>query len=346
MAGPFEKITYYSVALDPVHVGTGGYRLGRVDLTIVREPATRTPKVPGSSLAGAARAYTAMAIQSEHPDKKKYRNPVPQTADGLSQEGRQPYTSCAGKGGDFGEGHCGRHDCEVCTAYGFSKNKSSFQGLAQFFDAQILFFPVATSRGPVWVTSPAILLSVGQSVSEIEDDKFRKIVDGTQQNAAVPEKLNFGWLMLPLSSTKTASLDLTSALTPFKIGVYGQMLKDRLYLVPDRLFPRIVNGNLEVRTSVAISPATGAAEDKALYTYEAIPRGTILFFDVVYNKPEFFQINVDNRFENVAHGKSLGEGWFWIKENVEKGLKLMQFMGVGGMNTRGMGRLEVLNIGG
>ena len=38
------------LTLDPVHIGTGGYRLGRVDLSIVREPGTDLPKIPGTSL--------------------------------------------------------------------------------------------------------------------------------------------------------------------------------------------------------------------------------------------------------------------------------------------------------
>ena len=48
------------MTLDPVHVGTGGYRLGRVDMTIAREPGTNLPKIPGAKLAGAARSYAAM----------------------------------------------------------------------------------------------------------------------------------------------------------------------------------------------------------------------------------------------------------------------------------------------
>ncbi|RLC69436.1 MAG: type III-B CRISPR module RAMP protein Cmr4, partial [Chloroflexi bacterium] len=28
----------YARALDPIHIGAGGYRLGRVDNTIVRDP--------------------------------------------------------------------------------------------------------------------------------------------------------------------------------------------------------------------------------------------------------------------------------------------------------------------
>lgn len=38
MTQPAETRIYYAMALDPIHIGTGGYRLGRVDNTIVREP--------------------------------------------------------------------------------------------------------------------------------------------------------------------------------------------------------------------------------------------------------------------------------------------------------------------
>jgi hypothetical protein len=33
-----------------------------------------------------------------------------------------------------------------------------------------------------------------------------------------------------------------------------------------------------------------------------------------------------------------------VKETVRNGLKLLEFLGAGGMNTRGMGRLRVLNL--
>lgn len=56
-----EPKKYLALCLDPVHVGTGGYRLGRVDMSIVREPATGIPKIPGTSLAGVIRAYAELA---------------------------------------------------------------------------------------------------------------------------------------------------------------------------------------------------------------------------------------------------------------------------------------------
>jgi len=44
MSQPAKTKRYYVIALDPIHVGTGGYRLGRVDNSIVREPGTNLPK--------------------------------------------------------------------------------------------------------------------------------------------------------------------------------------------------------------------------------------------------------------------------------------------------------------
>ena len=55
----YKRRRYLLMTLDPVHIGTGGYRLGRVDNSIVRELGTRVPKIPGTSLHGAARSYAA-----------------------------------------------------------------------------------------------------------------------------------------------------------------------------------------------------------------------------------------------------------------------------------------------
>jgi len=48
----------YARALDPIHIGAGGYRLGMADNTIVRDPATDVPKIPGTSITGVVRELT------------------------------------------------------------------------------------------------------------------------------------------------------------------------------------------------------------------------------------------------------------------------------------------------
>ena len=60
----YKRRRYLFMTLDPVHIGTGGYRLGRVDNSIVREPGTRVPKIPGTSLHGAARSYAAQLYET------------------------------------------------------------------------------------------------------------------------------------------------------------------------------------------------------------------------------------------------------------------------------------------
>ncbi|MBI5235804.1 MAG: type III-B CRISPR module RAMP protein Cmr4 [Deltaproteobacteria bacterium] len=310
---PYDTETYYAMTLDPVHVGTGGYRLGRVDNAIVREPGTKLPKIPGTSISGVCRAYSAMAIQSANPAEEKY----------LRANG----TSCAGKGGAEGDSHCGNENCKICVSFGFSKgpSNSSFQGLAQFFDARILFFPVYSMKGPVWVTSPTALVDskiFPVVVGSVADGKFKAL-----DAATADERLNFGWLYLERDGGPGDAYFTKTVRVP---GLAGH--NDRVYVVNDKLFSRIVNDNLEVRTSVAIDPATGAAEDGALYTYEAIPRATLMWFDVAYNKPEYFKIK--DRPIEVTQAQ--------IIKTVENGLKLLKDLGLGGMNTRGMGRCRVM----
>jgi len=308
----YELKTYYAISLDPIHVGAGGARLERVDLPIIREPGTNLPKIPGTSLSGPARTYTAMQTN-------RYR---------WKKNGEE--YSCAGRGGEEGKNHCGGVDpaCPVCVPYGFSKGTgNSMQGLAQFFDAQILLFPVASLAGTVWVTSPMTLEGLGLSSKfNVPDNKFYPLGEKLKNK----EKLNFGWLMLPKGEGEG---DLTNLPVPEEI-------KQRTVLVSDKLFPKIVNSNLEVRTSVSIDPATGTAEEGALFTYEAIPRGTILRFDVIYNSGKYFRVG-GNKLKTEDGGDV---GTQWVKAQVEKGLKLFEILGIGGMGTRGMGRLKILNL--
>lgn len=296
------------LALDPIHVGTGGYRLGRVDMSIVREPGTNLPKIPGTSLAGACRTYAAMS---------------------LLDQGKFP--RCAGQGqpdekGTY-KGHCGQGDCPICVTFGFSRGEQgSFQGLAQFSDARLAFFPVHSLAGPVWITCRDVLSYVIKDLSlESPPDEEVLAADGVK----VKDYLNLGWLMLkakPGFSIKGEELP----------AVPSEILK-RAVLVSNKMFSQIVNDNLEVRTSVSIDPNTGAAVEGALYTYEALPRAGVLAFDVVVSDPKYYKINGKTPLEN-------GGGKEKITATVESGLRSFEALGVGGMNTRGMGRLKALNL--
>src|SRR3989304_6735949 len=129
---------YFAIAVDPIHIGTGGYRIGRVDNTIVREPATDLPKIPGTTLEGAARNYAFLQAKENGETLKT------ECSKGKSDENKQP---------------CG--SCRICISFGYTKDSESLHALAQFSDAQVLFFPVATMVGPVWVTCNMVLKDAG-----------------------------------------------------------------------------------------------------------------------------------------------------------------------------------------
>jgi len=323
-AQPYQSVIYYALALDPVHIGAGGMQMGRVDNPIIREAGTGLPKIPATSLAGVARTYTAM----RYPEK--YLRRV------VNEEGQEIYESCAGRGTLEKPRTCGQPDCPVCIPYGFSLPEGAdFPSMAQFFDPQILFFPATSMVGPVWVTSPSCLqalVKVGELEEEMLDIRLRSEHGYRLQTNLRSDKLNLGWLLLEIA-VKASPLAPAGLAALKERGIPGEVL-GRLVLVPDPLFPHIVNNNLEVRTSVAIDPATGAALKGALFTYEAIPRSTVFWFQVVYKNPGDFLLD----------GKPIPKDIAWVREQVEMGLQAIEYLGLGGMVSRGMGRTRVLNL--
>ncbi len=291
--------TLHAITIDPLHIGAGGYRLGRVDNSIVREPGTNIPKVPGSTIAGVDRNYAIY---------------------GLDGEEREAAVACATKQEADGspakdQNNCGR--CAICQTFGFASPEGATRnqiGRVKFFDARILAFPVRSLAGPVWVSTPSIL---GAPEAPPEDRLF--------VNFDIPGglgRLNLGWLYL---KTEKRVFGLPEAVCA---DPAGKAMHDRLVLTPEWLFAEIVNSNLEVRTSVAIDFATGAAKSKALFTYEAIPRATLLSFDVVVDA---YRCTGDWPAERVA-------------AIVAGGLRLFETLGAGGMNTRGFGRMRILGL--
>lgn len=298
---------YLTMALDPVHIGTGGYQIGRVDNVIVREPATNLPKIPGSSIAGTTRTYTT------------YRE--------IEKEGSTVKISCAGQDEEVSkegaEGHCG--ECIVCRSFGYSKkdDRGSRQGLIYFSDARLLLFPVSTRLGPAWVTAPMMLNEFGVSLDDDTPAKD-KIIVGSEFTAE--SSLNLGWLNLLIDKNKTCpSIELDGLGTNKK-----ELISGRVVVVPDNLIAQIINSNLEVRTSVSIDPKTGAGKDGALFTSEAIPRSALLWFEMGINNPNHFgydDLSVDN-----------------VKSAIKSGFDLFETLGIGGMVTRGFGRLKIWEV--
>lgn len=252
----FEQRKYLALTLDPIHIGEGGYRLGRVDNTIVREPATNVPKIPGTSLAGAFREYAQ------------------------------------------------RQNEEVEEVFGTTEKQSKIR----FYDAQIVLFPVRSSRGTVWITTferiKELFLNIGKERNAFKEETAY-LLKGFDDSVS---DIDLGWILLEAEKKDIEFEDKKNELIA---------LADKIAMVSEWLFSELVNDNLEVRTSVKIDSETGAAVDGALFTYEAIPRGTFLMFEIYC--------------EDVSK----------TEKYIESALKYIKVLGLGGMGTRGFGRLDI-----
>lgn len=291
---------YLGLTLDPLHVGAGGYRLGRVDNTIIREPGTNLPKIPGSSIAGVCRNYSIYGLNN-----------------GQQEEAMQ----CASHDDPKAKNNCGQ--CQICQTYGFASgtSKKNQIGRVKFFDAFIVAFPVSTMVGPVWITTFSILQKMGLDLPEASVPADEEVVIGFdlpgQEQGQY--RINLGWLYLDARKIDSfAQIPGNHALLNY--------VNAKLTVVPEWLFSELVNNNLEVRTSVSIDFQTGAADPGKLFTYEAIPRGSVLTFDVVVDTFRCTELMPSTEVAKI----------------VNSGLDLFATLGLGGMNTRGFGRMEVV----
>ncbi len=303
----YTQQRFILMTLDPVHIGVGGYRLGRVDLSIAREPGSNLPKIPGTSLAGAARSYAAMRYEK---------------------------LQCAGQGQGAEEKkkHCGSSTCPICYTFGNIRGTDGGNaGTVSLADAQLLLMPVHSMTGPMWVSTKERLDAAGFDVKPKDLNLERDGFATTLPNWNKP--LNFGWLMLTHKGPATIK-------PPQDLQGWNH-IESRLALVEDGLFSQIVNSNLEVRTSVSIDAQTGAAKEGALFTYEALPRATWLWCDVVeddYRAGEKPQWPITKAFS----GSELHDQWESPLGVVRGSLKLAEYMGIGGMGTRGFGRVKMV----
>lgn len=296
--------TLYLFALDPTHIGAGGYRLGRVDNTILRDAATGLPKIPGSSISGAVRAAAIYSLNDAQ-DRQKAKDYARATLDTKNKQHPHP----------------GEED-PVAKIFGYAegdeKGKSpigdgkSRIGLVSFRDAEILAFPVPTMAGPRWVTTPDRLTAADcAKVPEVTDETCLLV----SQRGSHPERMNLGWLLL---NTRKAEIPL-----PELIRQRSELwhLQQNLVLAHANLFPSLVNANLETRTSVSLDFETGAAAESLLFTYEAVPRGALYRATIDFDDqrfPEYYE----EAFNLVSHA-----------------LKLACQLGLGAMTTRGFGRM-------
>lgn len=299
----YKVSKFIFMTLDPIHIGTGGTNLGIVDNTIVREAGSNLPIIPGTSLSGAAKMYAAMLMGNLNAAGSK----KPQNTDNPVS-----YT--------FG------------YIDGSDSKQTSKAGVVSFSDARIVLFPVYSSKGTIWVTTRAMLNEIGVALKDLGPDEEKAYhLGGTDENS----KIKIGWLFIDVENItiEKPKLDGLAEKDEWKV------VEQRLYMVSDKLFTQIVNDNLETRTSVAINPETGAAEDQALFSYEAIPRATWLASTVIQDdyKSGNFKESMKKDEQNEKMSK-----WESPMDVVRTGFKVIEFRGIGGMTTRGFGRMKII----
>lgn len=357
-----------AMSQDPIYIGTGGFTIGRVDNTIVRDPITRIPKIPGTSLAGTWRYYMALTLHSYF--KEKYRinrnkrrevndeeikELFDNTIDGWKNNedwvagfkgNRYAAIKCAGQDDmpnntlesmmDVDEvktsGHCGH--CIVCKTFGFSKQDKSQRGMVYFSDLNILLFPVYTRLGTKWITSKGILSSTGIETEDILEVKYEKVIMHNEGNI---KSINLGWLNFEVEDKENKGdkkdiIDKIIEELERKFNGFSKLgiSKEDIVIVSDNIIHQIINSNLETRTSVSIDPLTGAAKKGALFTSEAIPRGTVFYGNIRIEK----------------HPLEVGLSDEQVSDALEDSKKYFETLGIGGMTTRGFGRLKIFDWGG
>jgi CRISPR-associated protein Cmr4 len=279
-------------ALDPTHLGAGGYRLGRVDNTIIRDAATGLPKIPGTSINGVTRTYAIYSL----PDDEKQQ--------------AMAYARHTLKPKDFKRPHSGKIDPVAHNEKDMQGEEGTARsGMVYFRDAEILAFPVPTLVGARWVTTASLLKNAGCDIENGPEELSQIWV----QNSADTNhpRFNLGWLLLKAEQKKI----------PLPNGI-DESIKKNLVLVHEDLFPSIVNANLETRTSVSMDFETGAGAEGLLFTYEATPRGTIFLGQVDFDTNRFPELDLS------------------AFDLVERSLNLACQLGIGGMATRGFGRMQ------
>lgn len=234
---------YHLHALSALHCGTG-QSVGIVDLPIARARATQLPIVPGSSLRGVLRAM----IEGENP------------AVGATLFGPRA----------------------------ISGTEDIFAGALTLGDATLLFLPVRALAGILcYVTSPFVLNRYAQDLRR-----------AGLSTPALPAKPKAGQARVASGNVNSQDgkliledLDLSAEEDP-ALGAWASLIADqvhptdagsradlsqRLALLPDDIFAYLAETATEVRTRIAIDPATGTVKHGALWYEENLPAEAVLW---------------------------------------------------------------------
>lgn len=321
-----QNKAYYMITIDPLHNGSGGISLGKVDNAINLDPATRLPKPVGTGISGANKYFTDLRIL----DMEKQ--------DSSFLIGRKkPGEWCASTRGKCGNG------CLICYTFGYTTDYGeSSKGVLSFCDAHLLLFPIFSSMyGQVWITSDRIFNDYFSPTPTLDLQGFN--VKTNLSDSPVPGRMEAGGILFCVENGGIPNSHLWQAFS--NLCDFADMAK-KLIVVPDGQFPFLVQKNLEQRTSVAIDPETGAAKEGALFTFEAVPEKTVFTFQINMNEYKANQSPFKKHLAAVNKIKKelrmADDSEFGPLDLIKLGFEGIEKFGMGGMNTRGFGRLKII----
>uniref|UniRef100_UPI0040567442 type III-B CRISPR module RAMP protein Cmr4 n=1 Tax=Candidatus Electrothrix sp. TaxID=2170559 RepID=UPI0040567442 len=314
--------------LDPLHIGVGQDIMGEVDLPIDRESETGLPRIPGTALKGGFRAHAAWKLKMD--GKKDKSCPGDQPEDGKSAKQRTRAEYCA------------IESCPICQTFGFpslniqQKQIAGHEGRVWFRDARLAFFPALTDKGTLWFSTP------GRAAAwlEVEGCEYPELLgSGTGPlalsvgRARAISTLRVGWLAISGIADHNGNEQvqqvveaLQKSTLEFPTEKYWQHIVNNAVLLDENNFYRLVETCLERRTCNRVDQETGTVAQGALFSYEALPRASLLCSRIFAEKA--FSGTVDYGYTSpVEVCKLSGEGF--------------ARMGIGGMQTRGLGSLLV-----
>jgi CRISPR-associated protein Cmr4 len=301
-----EPKPYFLFTRTPLHVGAG-QSVGYVDLPIQREPHTRIPIVPGSSLKGVLRDL----FPGDDPASKETRYWL------------------------FG------HDTEEKEQSKFQA------GALLIGEARVLCFPVRSAKGSfAWITCPLALARYARDAKPMDSQNqplpttFNGLTEtpdaqgrvtilardevtltrtaGTQQVSEVVLE-EYTYLVKVHTNLSEWERHLI-AIPGLSADPVWKLLSGRLVIVPDGIFSFYLQSACEIAQHVAINDDTGTAQDKALFNQENCPAET-LFHGVmsaqkINGKPADGENGALSRLASlngkplqIGGGETTGLGW-------------------------------------
>ncbi len=359
---------YYMITIDPLHIGSGGISLGKVDNPITLDTATHLPKIPGTGISGAVKYFTDLELLNLAKNDLELLG---------RKKAKEEGFYCAST-----RGKCG-NDCLICYTFGYTnandaEGKSS-KGVLAFCDAHLLLFPMFSAMyGRIWVTSDSIFNKNFNNTLALSGFKAK-----TNLQNSIQGHIEVGGILFKVEA-EDKKLPESAEWNNFAAKKEMAEIVKKVIIVSEEQFAFLVQKNLEQRTCVAIDPETGAAKPQALFTFEAVPEKAVFTFQVNMNEykkdkspfTKYKEILEKYQKASISQGEEkkknlLEEIRERCKKEIKKGqgqhstipeepaknepvfspLDLIQLgfqgikeFGMGGMNTRGFGRLEILEI--